>query len=295
MWGVSCRPWSGRRTQTAVPQWSSIAHGRENEPPPHVHLWENEIYYVLEGKIEFHCEDQVETVGPGETIFLPKGKAPAFYLQSEYLWTLMPLQRVWACRRLEMPVSKSATWKSQPDLMRYSASPYNPMPMRSWLSQDCQICQHHLRSQECFWLTRISSRRCLSLNMISARHRRLFTTLALCRHRRLLCPKPDWWNDLDGSRRIVVVTQGTVANYDFGQLLEPTLEALADRDDFLVLATTGGRPIESVQTRVPENARIAKFLPFDALLPKADLLIPMADTVPFRSRYRLGYPSSRRA
>jgi UDP:flavonoid glycosyltransferase YjiC (YdhE family) len=44
-------------------------------------------------------------------------------------------------------------------------------------------------------------------------------------------PKPDWWNDLEGSRRIVVVTQGTVANYDFGQLLEPTLEALADRDE----------------------------------------------------------------
>jgi quercetin dioxygenase-like cupin family protein len=27
-----------------------------NEPPPHVHLWEHEIYFVLEGKIEFHCE-----------------------------------------------------------------------------------------------------------------------------------------------------------------------------------------------------------------------------------------------
>jgi quercetin dioxygenase-like cupin family protein len=47
-----------------------------NEPPPHVHLWEHEIFSVLEGKIEFHVEDhQVQTVGPGETIFLPKGKA----------------------------------------------------------------------------------------------------------------------------------------------------------------------------------------------------------------------------
>src|ERR1700710_2758628 len=43
-----------------------------NEPPPHVHLREHEIFHVLEGKIEFHCEDQVETVGPEETIFLPK-------------------------------------------------------------------------------------------------------------------------------------------------------------------------------------------------------------------------------
>jgi UDP:flavonoid glycosyltransferase YjiC (YdhE family) len=78
-------------------------------------------------------------------------------------------------------------------------------------------------------------------------------------------PKPDWWNNLDGSRRIVVVTQGTVANYDFGQLLEPTLEALADRDDILVLATTGGRPIEAVRSTIPKNARIADFLPFDLL------------------------------
>jgi UDP:flavonoid glycosyltransferase YjiC (YdhE family) len=86
-------------------------------------------------------------------------------------------------------------------------------------------------------------------------------------------PTPDWWDDLDGSRRIVVVTQGTIANYDFGQLLEPTLEALADRDDLLVLATTGGRPVESLHRRIPDNARVARFLPFDTLLPKANLLI----------------------
>ena len=61
-----------------------------NEPPPHVHLWEHEIFSVLEGKMEFHVEDhQVQTVGPGETIFLPKGKAHAFYIRSEYLRTLI--------------------------------------------------------------------------------------------------------------------------------------------------------------------------------------------------------------
>jgi hypothetical protein len=43
-------------------------------------LWEHEIFYVLEGKVEFHCEDQVETVGAGETVFLPKGKAHAYYM-----------------------------------------------------------------------------------------------------------------------------------------------------------------------------------------------------------------------
>jgi quercetin dioxygenase-like cupin family protein len=60
-----------------------------NEPPPHVHLFEHEIFSVLEGKIEFHIEDQVETVDPGKTIFLPKRKAHAFYIRSEYLRTLI--------------------------------------------------------------------------------------------------------------------------------------------------------------------------------------------------------------
>ncbi len=32
---------------------------------------------------------------------------------------------------------------------------------------------------------------------------------------------PEWWSDLDGSRPIVHVTQGTIANSDFGQLVQP--------------------------------------------------------------------------
>jgi quercetin dioxygenase-like cupin family protein len=60
-----------------------------NEPPPHVHLFEHEIFSVLEGKMEFHVEDQVETVGPGETIFLPERQAHAFYIRSDYLRTLI--------------------------------------------------------------------------------------------------------------------------------------------------------------------------------------------------------------
>ncbi|KAB1070925.1 glycosyltransferase [Methylobacterium planeticum] len=84
---------------------------------------------------------------------------------------------------------------------------------------------------------------------------------------------PDWWPELDGGRRVVLVTQGTLANGDLGELLEPTLAALAHRDDLLVIATTGGRPVEAVRGPVPANARIARFLPFGALMPKVDLLV----------------------
>ena len=56
---------------------------------------------------------------------------------------------------------------------------------------------------------------------------------------------------------MVLATQGTLANADFGELIEPTLAALADRDDLLVLATTGGRPAAALRGPIPANTRVA--------------------------------------
>ncbi len=36
-------------------------------------------------------------------------------------------------------------------------------------------------------------------------------------------PLPPWAKDLDGSRRVVLVTQGTLSNHNFNQLVVPTL------------------------------------------------------------------------
>ena len=86
-------------------------------------------------------------------------------------------------------------------------------------------------------------------------------------------PRPDWWGDLDGGRKLVLATQGTFANLDFGEVVEPTLAALAGRDDLLVIVTTGGRPVEDVRGPIPANARLARFLDYEALLPRLDLLV----------------------
>ena len=86
-------------------------------------------------------------------------------------------------------------------------------------------------------------------------------------------PLPDWWAELDEGRKVVLVTQGTVANTDLGQLIEPTLTALAARDDLLVIVTMGGRPVDDLASELPANARTASFLPFESLLPKVDLLV----------------------
>jgi len=86
-------------------------------------------------------------------------------------------------------------------------------------------------------------------------------------------PLPSWANDLDGSRKIVLVTQGTVANHNFDLLVAPTLQALADEPDVLVVATAGGRPIDAIPGPIPANARLARYLPFEWVLPKADVFV----------------------
>jgi MGT family glycosyltransferase len=86
-------------------------------------------------------------------------------------------------------------------------------------------------------------------------------------------PPPPWAHELDGSRKVVLVTQGTVANHNFNLLVGPTLAALANEPDMLVVATAGGRPIDAIPGPLPSNARVSSFLPFEWLLPKVDLLV----------------------
>ena len=86
-------------------------------------------------------------------------------------------------------------------------------------------------------------------------------------------PLPPWAHELDGSRKVVLVTQGTLANHNFGLLIAPTLAALANEPDVLVVATTGGRPVDAIPGAIPSNARVASFLPFEWLLPRVDVLV----------------------
>ena len=90
-------------------------------------------------------------------------------------------------------------------------------------------------------------------------------------------PLPDWWPELEranaAGKPVVLVTQGTLANADFGELVEPTLAALAHRDDLLVLATTGGRPVDALRGPIPANTRVSCFLPFRELLPRVSVLV----------------------
>ena len=83
---------------------------------------------------------------------------------------------------------------------------------------------------------------------------------------------PAWWNELKENKLVVHVTQGTIANNP-DDLIIPTLQALVN-EDLLVVATTGGKPIETIKlTQIPANARIETFIPHYHLLPHVDVMI----------------------
>lgn len=84
-------------------------------------------------------------------------------------------------------------------------------------------------------------------------------------------PIPDWWPRLDDPRPVLHVTQGTFANADYRQIIAPTLEAFAD-EDVLIVVATGGRAVDTLPP-LPSNAVAAELLPYDELLPKTDVYV----------------------
>lgn len=84
-------------------------------------------------------------------------------------------------------------------------------------------------------------------------------------------PLPQWWSELDGTRPVIHVTQGTFANVDYDQAIAPTVRALAG-EDVLVVVSTGGRPLDTLPP-LPPNARAATYLPYDELLPRTTVFV----------------------
>jgi MGT family glycosyltransferase len=104
--------------------------------------------------------------------------------------------------------------------------------------------------------------------------------------------KPDWWGSLDGSRPTVLVTQGTIANIDLSQVIQPAIAALAD-EDLTVIAAIGRPDIDAVQLpggTKPANTKIEAFVPFDQLLPKVDVLVTNGGYGSVNLAFSMGVP-----
>ena len=87
---------------------------------------------------------------------------------------------------------------------------------------------------------------------------------------------PSWWQDVTGPRPVVHVTQGTMDNRDLSRLLAPTIRAARSRDIVLVVSTGRDGAEEELRAlvgEIPENVRIARFLPYEQLLPHLNLMI----------------------
>jgi MGT family glycosyltransferase len=85
-------------------------------------------------------------------------------------------------------------------------------------------------------------------------------------------PLPDWWQQLEGSRPVVLVTQGTVAT-NFDDLLLPAVRGLAD-EDVLVIGTTGNQSPDDLRTISRSgNLCLEKFIPYARLMPFVDVMV----------------------
>ncbi|WNZ13276.1 glycosyltransferase [Streptomyces sp. 11x1] len=82
---------------------------------------------------------------------------------------------------------------------------------------------------------------------------------------------PAWWEDLDGDRPVVLMTQGTTAN-DVDGLLRPAVRALADQEVLVVVTTGSDLDVERLRP-LPANVRLERFIPYHHLLPRVDAMV----------------------
>ncbi|KZZ90826.1 UDP-glucuronosyl/UDP-glucosyltransferase [Moelleriella libera RCEF 2490] len=84
---------------------------------------------------------------------------------------------------------------------------------------------------------------------------------------------PAFWDDVvRGDRKVVVVTQGTVA-VDYSQLVIPAIKALAQRSDIVVVAILGVKGASLPADVTAPNAHVADYLSYDAILPHASVFV----------------------
>lgn len=85
---------------------------------------------------------------------------------------------------------------------------------------------------------------------------------------------PEWWDEMTTTqRKVVVVAQGTVETNPY-DLIIPTIEAMKEREDVLVVAIMGRKGASLPEEfGVPKNVRVTDYLHYDAILPHASIWV----------------------
>jgi len=74
-------------------------------------------------------------------------------------------------------------------------------------------------------------------------------------------------------RKVVLVTQGTVANYDFRPLDRADAGSACERTDLLRVVTAGGRAIDAIPGPIPATPRWQLICRSNWVLPKVDAFV----------------------
>jgi quercetin dioxygenase-like cupin family protein len=74
---------TGEETQGKFALIEAVSR-KGNDPPPHIHRREEEIFYVLEGEVAFLVGDRTIKGTPGTMIFLPRDLRHSFTIESEH-------------------------------------------------------------------------------------------------------------------------------------------------------------------------------------------------------------------
>lgn len=85
---------------------------------------------------------------------------------------------------------------------------------------------------------------------------------------------PSFWEEVTcGDKKVVIVTQGTVA-VDYKELVVPAMEGLAKHDDVLVVVILGKKGATLPDDiPVPDNTRVIDHLSYDAILPYSSAMV----------------------
>ncbi len=67
-------------TGAAVMEYSAL---KGEDPPRHTHPSEDEMFYVLDGQVAFHCADDTFELGTGGFAFLPCGIEHGYTVRSD--------------------------------------------------------------------------------------------------------------------------------------------------------------------------------------------------------------------
>jgi MGT family glycosyltransferase len=89
-------------------------------------------------------------------------------------------------------------------------------------------------------------------------------------HRESGAEAPAWMAQLDRSLPVVLVSQGTLANYDFDQLVNPAISGLAD-EPVQVVVTAGGSQDGKILSA--KNAIIEPYVPYELILPMTSVFV----------------------